>query len=122
MGSALHWKAKYGGLTVRKRSGRKLALEILAPMAIAQETSDGRSRPLDKLAKSFVSDALACGRQLRLRDESLPLRQEPVRSGPPESNLFAGITQSVNRFGLGRPYPFVFFRRFGGVGLDIGGE
>jgi putative transposase len=60
----VNWKKLYRiyreeRLTVRKRSGRKLALGTRAPTAIPQG-------PKQRWSLDFVSDALSCGRRFRV--------------------------------------------------------
>jgi len=60
----VNWKKLYriykeGGLTVRKRGGRKRALGTRAPMAIPQG-------PNQRWSLDFVSDSLSCGRRFRI--------------------------------------------------------
>jgi len=60
----VNWKKLYrlykeGGLTVRKRGGRKRALGTRAPMAIPQG-------PNQRWSLDFVSDSLTCGRRFRI--------------------------------------------------------
>ena len=63
-GWKVNWKKLYRiyreeGLTVRKRGGRKRALETRAPMAIPQE-------PNQRWSLDFVSDSLSDGRRFRV--------------------------------------------------------
>jgi len=63
-GWEVNWKKLYrlyreGGLTVRKRGGRKRAIGTRAPMAIPQG-------PDQRWSLDFVSDALADGRRFRI--------------------------------------------------------
>jgi putative transposase len=60
----VNWKKLYRiykeeGLTVRKRGGRKRALDTRSPMAIPQG-------PNQRWSLDFVSDSLSCGRRFRI--------------------------------------------------------
>ncbi|MCL4164782.1 UNVERIFIED_CONTAM: hypothetical protein GTU68_041840, partial [Idotea baltica] len=99
----LNWKKLYRiyreeGLTVRKRSGRKRASGMRAPMAIPQG-------PNQRWSLDFVSDSLSCGRRFRILNVIDDFSRECLAAVVDTSLSGERVARELDRIAEMRGYP-----------------